>query len=237
MKNNYCSQCGAALRPAAKFCAQCGTALGQIVETPANAAAAKQAPTPGQPADGQTLEWQAEMSLLTNRFFLGDCLKWLVLSLLLCALIFLPLLGFTGGGEGVVAAFIFLAFVPALMIPGILIFAAIMGNRVPMEFSIDEQGVRMRSVSNRIKGINRTAMILGLLAGKPGMIGAGATGMSQEKEFIVWGDLRKVKFYPVQRVVFLKGGILSRIRLYCTAENYEAVERLIRKNAPPTVIQ
>jgi hypothetical protein len=90
----------------------------------------------------------------------------------------------------------------------------------------------MKSVSRRVKNINRTAMIVGMLAGKPGMVGAGAIGESQERTSIAWSSVRRVRFHPAQGVVFVKGGILSRLRLYCTPQNYQAVEQIIRSHLP-----
>jgi hypothetical protein len=110
-----------------------------------------------------------------------------------------------------------------------------MGNRLPLAFRVDALGVNMQSASKRVTNINRTAMVLGVLAGKPGMVGAGAIGASQENTTIAWQDLRKVCFHPVQQVIFLKGGIFSRIRVYCTPQNYPSVERLIRSRMPATV--
>ncbi len=121
------------------------------------------------------------------------------------------------------------------MIMGTLIFVLIMGNRVPMAFKIDAEGVHMTSNSKRIKNINRGVILLGLLAGKPGAVGAGMIGQSQEDATILWGELRKVHFYPTQRVIFLKGGIFSRIRIYCTTENYPTAELMIQKHMPEKV--
>jgi hypothetical protein len=64
--------------------------------------------------------------------------------------------------------------------------------------------------------------------------------MSQQSTTIAWNELRKIRFYPAQRVIFLKGGIFSRIRLYCTAQNYEAVAKTVKemggRQAPPARI-
>lgn len=238
MKSHYCSQCGTALAADAKFCEQCGNAVSQsaTTATPGQMTEAVAMPTSVEtsppPADG--LEWESEMKLINNRFFLGDLLKWTIATMLVCAAIFIPLFGISGGKDGLFAALLFLSLPPVLIFLGTFIFVIIMGNRVPMAFRIDALGVNMRSVSKRVKSINRTAMILGVLAGKPGMVGAGMAGASQENTTIAWQDLRKVRFHPVQQVIFLKGGILSRIRVYCTPQNYPSVEHLIRSRMPST---
>jgi hypothetical protein len=238
MKSHYCSQCGAALTANAKFCEQCGAAVPQsAADVPGQMSEAVAMPSvadvPQQPAD--ELEWQSEMKLINNRFFLGDLVKWTLVTMLVCAAIFIPLLGISGGKDGLFAALLFLALPVVLIFLGTFIFVIIMGNRLPLAFRVDALGVNMRSVSKRVTHINRTAMVLGVLAGKPGMVGAGAIGASQENTTIPWQDLRKVCFHPVQQVIFLKGGIFSRIRVYCTPQNYPSVERLIRSRMPANV--
>jgi len=183
--------------------------------------------------DAGTHRWQAEMTLLGNRFFLADLGKWLGLTLLVCAAIFVPLLGVAGGAKGVEAAFLFLGIGACLLILGTLLFVAIMGNRVPMEFTVDGDGVIMRTVSRRVKGINAATIVLGALARKPGAVGAGVIGASQQSTTIAWDELRRIRFFPAERVIFLKGGIFSRIRVYCTEQNYAAVEATIRQRKPP----
>jgi hypothetical protein len=226
----FCSQCGAPLGEAAKFCGQCGHALGD----PADAAS----PGVGAAVD---LVWQADMTLLNNRFFLADLVKWLGWTLLVCLAIFIPLMGIPGGAQGVRAAFLFTGTGAVLLIFSTLLFVLIMGNRVPMEFTLDNDGIQMRTVSKRIKKINLVAILFGVLARKPGAIGAGALGMSGQSTRIAWNELRKIQFHPVQRVIFLKGGILSRIRLYCTAQNYQACaamvgERGLQQTPPPRIL-
>jgi hypothetical protein len=156
-------------------------------------------------------------------------MKWLTLTMLVSAALLLPIFGIPGGWGGIQAALLILLIGFTAMIMGTLIFALIMGNRLPMAFKVDAEGVNMKSVSSRVKNINRGAILVGLLARKPGVIGAGMAGRSQEETTIPWNELRKVDFYPAHRVIFLKGDIFSRIRLYCTPANYSAVEQCIRK--------
>lgn len=184
------------------------------------------------PPDPSPLEWETEMKLLNNRFFLGDLTKWTVVTTIVFAAILIPLLGFSGGREGLEAAILFLALPPVLIFVSTLIFILLMGNRLPLRFRIDAEGLHMKSVSRRVRNINRTAMILGALAGKPGAVGAGAIGASQENTSIGWEELSKVRFHPADRVVFLKGGIFSRIRVYATPQNYESVAERIRNRLP-----
>lgn len=176
--------------------------------------------------------WQAEMKLLNNRFFLGDFAKWFGLTMLICSTLFMLIFGIPGGLKGIEAALLMTGIGAVLLIVSTLIFVIIMGNRVPMEFTVNSDGVNMRGISKRMKGINKLAIIMGVLARKPGAIGAGTIGMSQQSTTIPWNELQKVHFYPAYQAIFLKGGIFSRIRLYCTSQNYEAVVKIIQQFKP-----
>lgn len=87
------------------------------------------------------------------------------------------------------------------------------------------------------KEIGTLMTAYGLVKGSPGIATVGMTKMSQhntkEKGWIVhWKDVREVKTNPEERVIMLKekmftgglGGGLGTFHIYCTAENYEAVE-------------
>jgi len=237
MKCVYCSQCGSPLTSGTKFCGQCGGAVPQ----PSDAIAAQQQadpkvpgsnPSAGQIAEVPALKWQADMTLLTNRFFLVDMAKCIGITMMVFGVIIITIFGMSGGAKGMVGALLLLALPLVLIVLGTLIFVAIMGNRLPMEFTIDSYGIRMKSISRRVAGINRTAIVLGILAGKPGAIGAGQLGRAQENTSIAWSELSKIRFYPDQRVIYLKGGFLSRIRVYCTPQNYPTAEQTIRGLCP-----
>ena len=241
MKNTLCPQCGAPHPANATTCVPCGAAL------PASNTAGGDNADPAPPlstqdntdtsaSEASTLVWQVEAKLLNNRFFLGDMIKTTTITMAVCAAIFIPLFGISGGLKGVEAALIFLCIPLVLILLGTLIFVLIMGNRLPMEFTIDRDGINMKSISRRVTNINRTAMILGALSGKPGAVGAGALGASQENTTILWPDLSKVRFYQKDNVIFLKGGILSRIRLYCLPQNYAQVSQMIRCRLPDKAI-
>ena len=230
MKNVACPKCGAPLTERSKFCAQCGSSA--VVAHPPTSLTGSSHPE----SDDSLLEWQAEMKLLTNRFFWGDMGKCLGLTLLALLSFTIPIFLSSGAQKGLQGAVIILSIPTVLVLFGTLIFIVIMGNRVPMEFKIDSAGVRMQSVSKRIKGINRAAIVLGLLAGKPGAVGAGELGRTQEKCCIAWNELHKVRYYPNQRVIFVNGGFLSKIRVYCTPENYSNVAGRIRAKTPPQAV-
>jgi hypothetical protein len=79
--------------------------------------------------------------------------------------------------------------------------------------------------------MNTAVAVIGLLAGKPGVAGAGLLAKSSESTSYEWPEIKKVYVYPKQKVIYLKAGLLGPIRMYCTSENYAAVERMVREKA------
>jgi len=162
----------------AKFCEQCGNARSAAAIAPAPPAiprpesAGASPPAPGLPPalESAGLEWQSDMKLLNNQFFLGDLVKWTKLTMLVCGAFFMAIFGLAGGRDGIQAALVFTIIPPVLISLGRLIFALIMGNCGRMEFRLDDEGIHMKSISKRVKNINRTATMVGVLAGKPGMV-------------------------------------------------------------------
>ncbi len=232
MRNRSCPKCGVSTPDESKFCPQCGTAL-PIPVTPATKSKTSDAPrSPAEvpsPGSDACLNWQIEVKLLGNRFFLRDTCKWLAWSTLIGGILLVAIFGLAGGAGGVRAALLITLIGMAVMLFGTALFVAVMGNRMAFEFALDEAGVHMRSVSKRVKWINRLTLILGVLARKPSAAGAGAAAMSQEETTILWNDLSRTSYFPNDRAIFLRGDLLTRIRLFCKPENYALVEQTIRE--------
>ena len=72
-------------------------------------------------------------------------------------------------------------------------------------------------------------MILGALAGKPGVAGAGLLGMAQETVGVVWDDVRRLNIHAPARVISLMDSWHVVMRLYCTPQNYEVVLNAVQK--------
>jgi hypothetical protein len=119
---------------------------------------------------------------------------------------------------------ILLGFMVAVLVITVLIF----GNRFPTHFAVTPEGVFYQSKSGCASKLNRAAIILGLLAGKPGTAGAGMMAASQEARGFDWEDIHKVKEYPEQRVLSLMNSWRVVVRLYCTPENYPSVLEMVR---------
>jgi hypothetical protein len=85
------------------------------------------------------------------------------------------------------------------------------------------------SLSRRGRWGNRLAVILGALAGKPGVAGAGLLGMAQETVGVNWDDVRRVNIHAPARVISLMDSWHVVFRLYCTPQNYDVVQNAVQK--------
>jgi hypothetical protein len=169
------------------------------------------------------------MPLVNNRFMLYDMAKvWGITGLFMVAL-FGGIAIYQGNMRGMLTALPVLGLViVGLFALCILIMLAFFGNRYPMEFLLSPRGLVVASLSERGRWGNRAALVLGLMAGKPGVAGAGLLAMSRETEGFPWEDVQRVKVYPEIRVITLMDSWHVVARLYCTPGNFAAVRDAVQ---------
>lgn len=234
-----CAQCGTPVAAGSRYCPQCGSATSPQVPTAAvKAEVVSYSPENHQATDGHPatalISWEFNVPLLTDQFIMYDLLKvWGISSLFLFLILtgiavydgnwraftgMLPLVGLVSGG--------FLALL-------ILVMLGFFGNRFPMGFRLGPQGAMVSSLSRRGRWGNRLAVVLGALAGKPGVAGAGLLGMAQETTGVAWDDVRRLKIHSQARVISLMDGWHVVMRLYCTPKNFDAVLTAVQKWAAP----
>jgi hypothetical protein len=181
------------------------------------------------PAATGEISWEFSVPLLTDQFIMYDLLKVWGFSSLFLGLVMAgiavhernwrtfadmaPLVGAVSAG---------------LLVLLILVMLGFFGNRFPMGFALGPQGAMVTSLSGRGRWGNRLAVVLGALAGKPGVAGAGLLGMSRETTGVAWDEVRRLKIHGPARVISLMDGWHVVMRLYCTPHNYEAVLKAVQ---------
>ncbi len=124
----------------------------------------------------------------------------------------------------------------ALGLIGVLLFftwlfiMAVYGGKYEAEFILDPKGMLCRTQAKQTKKnrvINILTIILGFLSGKPAVAGAGILAQARQSEFLKWDSVRRVKYNPRQRTNLLRGGWTKNMALFCTQENYSAVELIV----------
>jgi hypothetical protein len=127
-----------------------------------------------------------------------------------------------------------------MLLVSLLTLGVIFGNRWPLEFTIEPDGVVMNNVSEKAHAIHRMSWILAILTGRPLMAGPGLIAQSREVVAIPWNEVRRVQRYPALGVIAIKGGFLDNVRLYCTPANYadvvQRVEAAVKQQAPSATI-
>jgi len=178
------------------------------------------------------LSWQVEISLINNRFIIWNVVKGSLLSLLLLFVILGLILGFTDVMRGLKTAFIACLWT-GLFIVFISIFTllVVLGNKYPLEFIINEEGIIMKSQSRRAKAAHRLAFILGLLGKSSAAMASGALGKSGEIAVCGWKEIDSVKLYPDKRVVAARQNFIQTMYVFCTESNFQQVANLIKEKS------
>lgn len=180
------------------------------------------------------MNWRFEISLLTDRYVLRDTSKWLMWTVFLFGAFMLLMLGLAEGAEGVGLA-LMITGGAAVFLALITVFSlgVVLGNRYVLDFTVDEAGLTMVNAYRRARFIHRLAIVLGALSGKRSVAASGAAAVAGETVHIPWNDITRVEFHMGDRVIYVKGGWMSRIRFYCSEDNYSAVSEFIRRKMPP----
>jgi len=224
---SVCRHCGASVSAATRYCERCGH---EVPEPGPALAEAKPAPAPdktGPALPPNSLQWEARVPLLTNPFILYDFVKLLVISFLVMQVV-LAAMSLAVDHRlklETLAAFARLGGVCLLILGVIMVLVMLLffWNRFPMRFTLDPQGAVVESLSRRGKVGNRLAVVLGALARRPGVAGAGLLGMAQETVSVTWPEVYRVRVHEARRVISLMNSWRVVFRLYCTPENFSPV--------------
>ncbi|MCR5042483.1 MAG: hypothetical protein K6C36_10355 [Clostridia bacterium] len=186
--------------------------------------------------------WVYEMSLLSNPWIFVLTAKvifgvtagvWLFISIITCIedgslsgfVTQLPLLGIIGG------------IMAGLLVIGYLIYAAIMGGKYIVEFTMDEKVLVHRQVESqakKAKKIGEATVIVGALAGNPTTVGIGLTHGGRNTSTTEFCRLRKVVLRRRRGVIKLIGG--GHNEAYADGEDFDFLVDFIRSHAPEGVV-
>jgi hypothetical protein len=171
------------------------------------------------------ITWKKKIPLLTNVFMLKDLATILIIA---CGLMLVFLLVISGGDPGIIP----LWAVCSAVIVALIVFTTLVVflNRMNMEFGVGPQGVLV-AVGSKERKMNSAVTIIGVLTGNMQVTGAGLMAGARETIVASWPEIKKVTVYGNQKVINLRMGLLTPMRLYCLDENFAAVERMIRENA------
>lgn len=128
-----------------------------------------------------------------------------------------------------------LGLMAALLLLTWLFILAVYRGKYEAEFVLDGKGILCRTGARQAKKnriANTLTVMLGLLCGKPAVAGAGMLAQSRQETFLRWDYIQNVNYKPQSHTILLRGGWTEKIALFCTEENYEQVEAVVRRNRP-----
>ena len=179
--------------------------------------------------DEEIIIWDSRFSLLTNRYFMWDMIRVLgIASTILLALMVVIM-------RDLVMAIQFTGLVGGVMLVVMSIACLLLGNGFDARFSVGRNGISYESGSTGRKW-DRAALVLGVLAGKPGTAGAGALAMSGEAGSYSWDEIVKITVDEKRRIISLHNGWRTLNRLYCLEGNFGQVLQVFRGRLDPAKI-
>lgn len=174
------------------------------------------------------IQWTREVPLLNNAYMVMD-----VLFVLL----------FSGGGLGAILVLI-MGFEEILAILRIVTIASgalivlafvtmgfVMMNDLEMTFTLNEKGIQT-DINQKKTRFNKVALVFGLLAGKPGLMGTSMLAMSREQSFVEWSSIQKAVMDDRKKVISLSSSLRLLSRLYCNSETYMETVEFVEKMIP-----
>jgi hypothetical protein len=186
----------------------------------------------------ENIEWDIDVSILTNRFILKELLKVMGIATFITAgIVFLIMLPSIIGGNFYFNSSNMGDMKYALMLIGLLFFFtalfifAYYGNRYLLSYTMDKKGIRTISREDQRRKnskLNLLIVLAGLLARNPATTGAGLLAASRQDQDMKWKKITKAVFYPKYSTITLHAGYLEKSIIFCTKENYSQISAFIR---------
>jgi hypothetical protein len=233
----FCSHCGNKIDDEAKFCERCGAPVGDPAAEPP-AEGTKVSPNITLGPDGK-YRWTYEMSLFRNPTIFVLLWKILFIALAIVFLFNLLLNGCEGhlDAEHLASDFkilgIGLAGITVLAALGYLLYAAIMGGKYIVDFTMDEKGVRHAQAPAQAKKAVKLAAITaaaGAASGRLSTVGIGLMALRTEMS-TEFARVKKVVAQPRLGVIKLNE-TFNHNQVYAHPEDFEFVMAYIRAHVP-----
>jgi hypothetical protein len=180
-------------------------------------------------AERSQLSWEIGIPLVTNPRMLWTFALVTGLSMAVVVLLIGVVFGSQGEWEEVlVMARIFALVGVGLYLLFLLVMGLVFGNRLRTRYTVDDGGIVQETVDKVGKVGSRLAVIAGILGRSPGTTGAGLIAMSNEVAALSWDGAFRVDAVPHRHLLVFRNAWRPIMEVYCTPENYAAVEALVR---------
>lgn len=237
---SYCKNCGQQLRDNEKFCPDCGTQVDMddhLVPKPESLA-----PNDYQGSkvclckDGK-YRWKYELNMYKNPALLITVFKvffYTIVGLFLVFGFFLYVIhgDWAGLWWMTKGMFVALGIFAVLSVLGYLIVAWMYGGRYVVIFEMDEQQIKHTQLPaqfDKARKIGLITAIVGLLARKPSVAGAGMMSASKGSSTSLLKNVRKVK--PRRMLQLIKvNQLLSHNQVYVPKEDFDFVYDFLKSH-------
>lgn len=184
--------------------------------------------------------WVYELNMLKNYSILFDVWKVFGISMIIIIFIFAIISLFDGDFDldAIGGMFISLGVVTAIIcvlsIIGYLVYAAISGWKYVVLFIMDEKEVVHQQMPKTIKKgqlIGDLTMLVGSLAGRPGVVGTGLLAKSRTSLSSTLADVERL--IPCRRMNLIKvNQLFSKNRVYVLDEDFDLVYNFLCEHCP-----
>ena len=236
----YCLKCGANLKDTAIFCENCGMELNKPSAGQGFDAGRKISENIYLCGDGK-YRWVYELSLFKNPtiFMLIWKIFFFVLLGIFVFMFIIDLIQFGFDNEmmlGTGKMFIYF-FIGMTVLVGIsyLIYAAVMGGKYCVLFTMDEDSITHEQMPKQVKKAQAIAMLsvmVGVATGNRAAM-AGGIAASQTSMTTEYKKVRKMKCYP-KRHVMKVNKLLYKNQVYAAPGDFEFVRDYIAARIPET---
>jgi hypothetical protein len=177
----------------------------------------------------EKIQWEIYIKIFKNKFIL----KGLFFAIGIPFGVLVIVIIFLSGGDIMdtdAKYALFLIFL--LFIITYIIIIIIYGGKYAPGFIIDDKGITNYTQDNQGKKnkiINTILIIFGLYGGNFSAAGSGVIAQSRQVIKIKWKEIRKVKYYPREYTIIVRGSFNNKLAIFCTKENYAEVENAIKE--------
>ena len=172
-------------------------------------------------------QWSISVPMLGSKLVR----KQLFLALGLPALVIFAAIAIASKGQIFDGTFRYaILFILVLALLTYLLLKVAYGGKYSADFIIDERGIAFRTSPKELKKtriIGGLGFFLAILSKSPGGAAASYTSQLNQGNFIKWGNIRDVKYYPKDRLIYVKENFASKIAIFCNESNYDRIRMLV----------
>ena len=178
--------------------------------------------------EAEKLRWEISVPIFRNTIIL----KQMAIAIGIPFGLVIGILPIASRGEGAREYSLYgLALIATTFGLAYLVIMIAYGGKYQVGFVLDHMGIQCYTCGKQAKRnrvINRLTVALGILAHRPAAAGAGILAASRQSTSLKWRDIRKTKLHPGQYTITVRGDFAQQIAIFCTPDNYGAVEAFIR---------